>query len=116
MIRKCFLALLALSLLLASAADLLAAAADVKLYIVTDYRYLPGKTKGDPVMGQSLCGTRCNALSTNYLNIVEPGGWRLIKIADGRVLTVPLNNPFMGGDCVCVVDEYMVKVDHLNKP
>jgi len=117
MIRQGILALLALFLLLASSADLLAAAAaDVKLYIVTDYRYLPGKDKGDPVMGQSLCGTRCNALSTNYLNIVEPGGWRLIKIADGRVLTVPLNNPFMGGDCVCVVDEYVVKVDHLNKP
>ncbi|MDK9718142.1 MAG: hypothetical protein OEL57_09585 [Trichlorobacter sp.] len=116
MIRQGILTLLTLFLLLASSADLLAAATDVKLYIVTDYRYLPGKTKGDPVMGQSLCGTRCNALSTNYLNIVEPGGWRLIKIADGRVLTVPLNNPFMGGDCVCVVDEYVVKADHLNKP
>lgn len=116
MIKQGILALLAVLLLLASASDLLAADADLKLYIVTDYRYLPGKTKGDPVMGQSLCGTRCNALSTNYLNIVEPGGWRLIRIADGRALTVPLNNPFMGGDCVCVVDEYVVKIDRLNKP
>ncbi|WP_281184324.1 hypothetical protein [Trichlorobacter lovleyi] len=116
MIRQGILALLALFLLLAPAADLLAAAEDVTIYIVSDYRYLPGKAKGDPVMGQSLCGTRCNALSTNYLNIVEPGGWRLIKVAGGRVLTVPLNNPFMGGDCVCVVDEYVVKVDRLNKP
>lgn len=116
MIRHALLPLLVLFLLLASAEGLLAATAGQKLYIVTDYRYLPGKAKSDPVMGQSLCGTRCNALSTNYLNIVEPGGWRLIKISDGRALTVPLNNPFMDGDCICVVDEYTVMVDRLNKP
>lgn len=116
MIRHALLPLFVLFLLLASAEGLLAATAGQKLYIVTDYRYLPGKAKADPVMGQSLCGTRCNALSTNYLNIVEPGGWRLIKISDGRALTVPLNNPFMDGDCICVVDEYTVTVDRLNKP
>jgi hypothetical protein len=89
---------------------------EVGLFVVTDYSYEQGKGKDDPVMGQSLCGTRCNAIATDYLNIVEPGGWRLIKVATGRKLSIPLNNPFMGGHCICVVDEYIVKVDHLNKP
>lgn len=107
--------LMALILLLPSV-RVQAAEAEVQLYIVSDYRYEVVPGKGDPVIGQSLCGTRCNALSTNYLNIVEPGAWRLIKIATGYELSLPLNNPFMGGRCICVVDEYMVKVDTLNKP
>lgn len=110
------LRILLCTVLLALPSAVLAGSAEVQLYLVNDYRYAQGTSKGDPVLGQSLCGTRCNALATNYLNIVEPGGWRLIKVASGRELTVPLNNPFMGGHCVCVVDEYLVKVDHLNKP
>lgn len=94
-----------------------AANTEVRLYIVTDYRYVPEKGKrSDPILGQSLCGTRCNAIATDYLNVVEPGGWRLIKVAANRELTVPLNNPFVGGQCVCITDEFVVRVDHLNRP
>jgi len=89
---------------------------EVQLYLVNDYRYEQGTATDDQVLGQSLCGTRCNALATDYLNIVEPGGWRLIKVADNREMVVPLQNPFMGGRCICVVDEYLVKFDYLNKP
>lgn len=84
------------------------------VYIVKDYRYLPGPPAGDSETGQSLCGSRCNALSFDYLNTSEPGGWRIIKVADDRELTVELNNPFMGGKCVCIADEYRVQRDDLN--
>ena len=92
-----------------------AAAGEERIFIVKDYRYLPGKT-GDATNGQSLCGTRCNALSTDYLNYTEPGGWRLIKVADDREVLLDLNNPFMDGQCVCVADEYEVRLDELNRP
>lgn len=109
--------MLLVGLLLAVPSTVLAVDAEVRLYLVSDFRYeRAGSTKADPVMGQSLCGTRCNALTTDYLNVVEPGGWRLIKVAGNRELSVPLNNPFMGGRCICIVDEYMVRVDYLNKP
>lgn len=87
-----------------------------KVFLVKEYRYEPGDGSGDPVIGQSLCGTRCNALSANYLNFIEPGGWRMLKVAGNRELKVALNNPFMGGECVCVADEYLVKLDDFNRP
>ncbi|RJQ67141.1 MAG: hypothetical protein C4519_24565 [Desulfobacteraceae bacterium] len=85
----------------------------VTVFIVSEYRYEPGETGGDPDIGQSLCGTRCNALSVDYLNYVMPGGWRMIKISGNQEIVVDLNNPFMGGKCICVVDEYRVKVHDL---
>lgn len=103
-----------------AAAVCLACAAPVgaegeRVFIVKDYRFLPGKN-GDEAAGLSLCGTRCNALSVDYLNYTEPGGWRLIKVADDRELIVDLNNPFMDGRCLCLADEYEVRVDELNRP
>jgi len=85
----------------------------VKVFIVSEYRYEPGPSGGDLDIGQSLCGTRCNALSVDYLNYVAPGGWRLIKIAGNQQLLVNLNNPFLDGKCICVGDEYQVKVNDL---
>lgn len=90
--------------------------AEERFFIVREYRYDPGTTAGDPDFGMSLCATRCNALSEDYLNYTAPGGWRVIKVASGRKLTVELNNPFLGGHCICVADEYLVKADDLNNP
>ena len=91
-------------------------AAGERFYIVKDHRYVAGDASDNPDMGHSLCGTRCSALSVDYLNYTEPGGWRLIKVAADRELTVELNNPFMGGKCICVADEYELKLDELNRP
>ena len=85
------------------------------LYIVKQHRYVAGGPSDDRDMGHSLCGTRCSGLSVDYLNYTEPGGWRLIKVAADQELKVPLSNPFMGGDCICIADEYMLKIDDLSK-
>lgn len=99
----------------AGAAEDVPAAQDemVKVYIVSEYRYVPGPSGGNADVGQSLCGTRCNALSVDYLNYMTPGGWRLIKISGNQQLLVDLNNPYLDGKCICVADEYMVKVNDL---
>ncbi|MCK9296802.1 MAG: hypothetical protein M0P70_17190 [Desulfobulbaceae bacterium] len=98
----------------AAAEDAPAAQGDVvKVYIVNEYRYEPGPSGAHADIGQSLCGTRCNALSVDYLNYVEPGGWRLIKISGNQQLLVDLNNPSLDGKCICIADEYRVKVNDL---
>lgn len=101
------------SLLLAGSAA--AVESGDKVYLVKDYRYQPGHSQGDPEVGQSLCGTRCNALSSDYLNFIEPGGWRMVKIASNQEVVLELKNPFMQGDCVCLADEYLVKRDEYNR-
>lgn len=85
------------------------------IMLVNDYRFVPSGD-GEQETGQLLCGIRCNALATDYVNLTEPGGWRILKISSGREITVPLGNPFMKGECVCVVDEYRVQVDNLTTP
>ena len=78
---------------------------------VNDYRYVPGSDQDDPVTGLSLCGTRCNAMNADYLSVLSAGGYRIIRIAENRELTVPLDNPFIGGHCVCIADEFLVKLN-----
>ncbi len=112
----------AISLLIAIALLLVLTAAEAaqgqqtpeKVYLVNDYRYIPANTTDDKDIGLSLCGTRCNALSTDYLNITEVGGWQLMKGAVNRELTVELNSPFIKGQCICIADEYTVKIDDRN--
>jgi len=99
--------LLAISL----ASSAFAAEPPEKVYVVNDYRYVPANETDDRETGLSLCGTRCNALSTDYLNITEVGGWLLMKGEANRELTVELNSPFIKGQCICIVDEYLVKKD-----
>lgn len=109
--------LLAFSLLAVSLLSLTAAASaeeqkqSEKVYIVNDYRYLPANDTDDRDTGLSLCGTQCNALTTDYLNITEVGGWQLMKGAVNKEVTVELNNPFIKGQCICIADEYLVKID-----
>ena len=81
------------------------------IYIVHESRYKPAGAADDSDIGVALCGTQCNALSSNYLNITEAGGWQLIRVANNIELTVELDNPFIGGDCVCLADEYRVEKD-----
>jgi hypothetical protein len=83
------------------------------IYIVNEYRYEPGESGGDHDIGQALCGTRCNALSVDYLNYLKPPGWRIIRTASNKEVTVDLDNPFLDGRCICVADEYVVKVNKL---
>ena len=85
-------------------------------YIVNDYRYEPGDSKGDPDTGHSLCATRCNALSFDDLSVIMPSGWRLLRVAQGRELTVDTGSPFLGGTCVCTADEYRILPNEFNKP
>jgi hypothetical protein len=82
---------------------------DKKAFMVNDYRYEPpeGATANLDI-GLSLCGTRCHALSENFASYIKPGGWRLIKIAGNVTIRVELNNPFLGGQCVCVGNEYKI--------
>ncbi len=85
------------------------------VFLIKDYRYEAGSGSGDEVMGLSLCATRCNALSSDYLNFVEPGGWRMVKIAGDKEVILDLKNPYMDGRCICTVDEYAVKLDEYNR-
>ncbi|MBI5848237.1 MAG: hypothetical protein HZB31_09875 [Nitrospirae bacterium] len=82
-----------------------------KVYVVNDYRYIPTSASDDKDTGLSLCGTRCNALTTDYLNITEVGGWQLMKGVVNRELTLELNSPFLKGQCICIGDEYEVRID-----
>jgi len=89
---------------------------DQQAFVVNDYRYDPGTSGGDPDTGHALCGTQCNAMSYDYRNVIDPGGWRFIRVAKDRELTIPLNNPFMGGDCICTADEYVIKINDFDRP
>ncbi len=84
------------------------------IYIVNDYRYVPANATDDQEIGLSLCGTRCNALSTDFRNIMEPMGYQMIKGAANQELTVQLNSPFIKGHCICIADEFIVKIDNRN--
>lgn len=81
-------------------------AAGEMIYFVSAYRYVPATEKDDREIGHALCGTRCNALSTDVNNITEPVGLKLIQISKDSELIVDLNNPFMTGHCVCIVDAF----------
>lgn len=85
-------------------------------YIVLDYRYDPAGSGGDPDTGHALCATRCNALSFDYADYVMADPREVQKIAAGSEVTFPLDNPFMKGNCVCTVDEYIIKPNVRNRP
>jgi len=89
-------------------------AAEEKIYIVNEYRYVPAHATDDREIGLSLCGTRCNALSTDFRNISEPMGWQMARSATNKELIVELNSQFIGGHCICVADEYLVTINDRN--
>jgi hypothetical protein len=95
----------------AQAGDLNEKAAEEKMLIVTGYQYVQGSDSDDKEIGHSLCGTRCNALSANYKNIMEPGGWNIIRISSSKEVLTELGNRLISGHCICIADEYIVQQD-----
>ena len=85
-----------------------------RVFMVNSYRYQPGDSGGDPDTGHALCGNRCYALSVDYRNLLEPMGWRIIKVASDKEVTVDLENPFIGGQCVCIADEFVIQLNEFN--
>lgn len=85
-------------------------------YVVLDYRYEPAGSGGDPDIGHSLCATRCNAMSFNYADYIMADPREVKRVAANRELTVPLDNPFLKGHCICTVDEYLVTPNTRNRP
>lgn len=85
-------------------------------WVVNDYRYVPGSSQDNSDIGLSLCSTRCNAMTTDFRNIIDPGDWRYIRVAENRELKVELNNAFIDGYCICVADEYLVKLNEFDRP
>lgn len=85
------------------------------VFVLKDYKYVaePDESGDDQLTGLVLCKTRCYALSVDYLTYTSPGGWYMQKVAATREMTVDLNHPFKEGQCLCVVDEYIVKVNDL---
>lgn len=78
-------------------------------FIVRSYRYEPpAGAEADLEVGQALCGTRCNALSSRFESYLKPRGWRLIKTAGDVELAVELDNPFLPGRCLCRGDRYRI--------
>lgn len=87
-----------------------------RFYIVNDYRYTApdGGSEDALVLGQSLCGSRCNALSSDYRNYTESGAWRMIRIAKDKEVSIDFGNLKVPGTCICVADEFIVVADELN--
>lgn len=89
---------------------------EVQAYVVKGYDYVPGPTGDTPEIGKSLCATRCNAFSSDYLNYTQAGGWRMVKTVEDEKVVVDLNNPFVDGHCLCTADRYQVVVNELSYP
>ncbi len=87
-----------------------------KAYVVNDYRYDPAGSGGDPDIGHSLCATRCNVLSFDYADYIMADPREVQRVASDREITLPLDNPFMKGNCICAVDEYVIKPNVRNRP
>lgn len=81
------------------------------VFISKGYRYEPVSPEENSDVGLFLCGTRCNALSVDYLNITSPGGWRMMRVTKDKEITVDLTKMSIKGKCICVADEYVVKVN-----
>lgn len=88
---------------------------DETAYIINDYRYDPAGSGGDPDTGHALCATRCNALSFDYADYLMADGREVKRVAADREIIVPLDNPFIKGNCICAVDEYLIKPNTRNR-
>ncbi len=83
------------------------------VYVSKGYRYDPVDATEDADAGLFLCGTRCNALSVDYLNITTPGGWRMLRVAKDHEVSIDLKKMGIKGNCICIADQYVVKVNDL---
>jgi len=87
--------------------------AEEHVFLTRGYRYETTETGEDADLGLFLCGIRCNAMSTDYLNITTPGGWRMIRVGKDKEKTVSLENMGLKGSCICVGDDYLVKINNI---
>lgn len=85
-------------------------------YVVNDYRYLPDAGQPDTDVGHALCATRCNAMSFDFADYLMAQPHEIRRLAVGRELTVPLDNPFLAGRCVCTADAYLIAPNLRNRP
>lgn len=83
------------------------------VFLTKGYRYEPAGPNEDKDLGLFLCGTRCNALSIDYLNITSPGGWRMIRAAKDQEKVISLEAMGLEGTCTCTGDDYLVKINDL---
>ena len=86
-------------------------------FVIKEYRYeLAGTDSDADDAAHALCGSRCNALAFDYLDYLMAGSWDIRKIATNREISIPLDNPFKKGNCICTVDEFLVKANERNLP
>ncbi len=83
-----------------------------KVFVVTSYAYDFKSHPNAPQIAQSLCGTRCNALSVDQESYMSPGGWRMVKVKSGQKKVIDISNPFISGKCICVGDDYLVDKEY----
>jgi len=83
------------------------------VYVSKGYRYEAADHEKNSDAGLFLCGTRCNALSVDYLNITTPGGWRMLRTQKDHEVNIKLDAFGLNGTCTCVVDEYKVIVNNI---
>ena len=83
------------------------------VFVSKGYRYEPADAAEDADVGLFLCGTRCNALSVDYLNITTPGGWRMLRVAKDHEVPIDLQKMGIKGNCICIADQYVVKVNNI---
>ena len=85
-----------------------AATEPATVFFALEYAFDYASNPTAPDIVQSLCATRCNAISGNYKSYMMPGGWRLIKLESSKKLIVDIDNPFVKGNCICTGDVYSV--------
>lgn len=81
------------------------------VFVVHEYSFDNKPGEVPPENAQTLCGTRCNALSGSFNSYMMPGGWRLVKTEVNKKLEVDIATPFIDGKCICRGDEYTVSRD-----
>lgn len=118
--ERCFSCVLPLLVMICLLSPLTAAAEatptpepEEHVFVLKEYRYVADQGGEDDLTGLMLCKNRCHALSVDYLNYTTPGGWYLQRVAVAKQVAVNLDNPFLQGKCICVADEFVVKVNDL---
>lgn len=99
-----------LSLLLSAVATSLFAETTT-VFVTREYSFDYAQHPEAPDIAQSLCGTRCNAISGSFDSYMMPGGWRLVKTNDQKKIVLDIAAPFIEGNCICIGEEYEVTRD-----
>jgi hypothetical protein len=87
------------------------AAEPVTVFVVHHYSFDYATNPKAPEIANSLCGTRCNAMSSTLNSYMMAGGWRLVKSPGEKTITITIETPFIEGNCFCIGEEYVVTKD-----